>query len=209
MSAPVTAADVTIDRWTGDWGGPCATVTVNANLVDHTDYRDSVCRIRLRSSVGMEGPGRHCILVDRLDSTEAPVTGRGAMLGSFDTTDLDEAITLTIDLLNDMRRRTLLWWTVSDTVGELKDAVEAFEIALGASSPRTLTVDVDAALRRVLMAARTLQVDVATQDAFLASGAAAAADTAIEAAPDDLTTRIPPRSAGVHIFLTRPERDQP
>jgi hypothetical protein len=124
----ITRDDLTVEYGTARWGGPTATVTVNAGALAGR-------RFWLRSTQGLEhettsdltrGGGIH------LDAYD-PDSSYHGWRGSFKTFDMNEAIGLLVGYVNDVaareRVREATWsetHAVSDALSALNDALEEY-----------------------------------------------------------------------------------
>ncbi len=127
----ITRDNLTIEHGTARWGGPTATVTVNAGPLTGR-------RFWLRSTQGLDddtatdltkGGGIH---VDASDPDSSLHDWRGA----FKTYDMDEAINGLVDEINEMAVRQRVQDATWSETAALAEMVEAFTDALGESSRR-------------------------------------------------------------------------
>jgi hypothetical protein len=137
----ITLDDLTVERSTADWGGPIATVTVNAGPKARSVFA-------LRSTEGIDrgagGPGSTLANGGgiHVDAGE-PEGGRPDWRGAFRTFDMDEDLALLVDYVNDLAVRDAVQEATWAETSAVEEGIRGFTDALGQSSRRDWRQELD------------------------------------------------------------------
>lgn len=127
----ITIDNLTIERGTANWGGPTATVTVVAGQLAGRVFT-------LRSTEGLERDGRPTLTLANGGGIHVdagnPDSSHPDWRGVFRTYDMNQAIADLIDYLDELAVRDRVQEATWAETSAMREALEAFDNALGESS---------------------------------------------------------------------------